>query len=563
MRAVIYTRVSTDEQRQASHDDQARNCERVIAREGWNLLRRYTDHGFSGASRVRPEYQRLLAAAEAKEFDVLLIDDLSRFSRDLIEAEKTARRFGLYGIRVLAPSDGYDSTSRNAKLHRGMKNLMNEAYRDDLIAKTHRGLEGRARSGLSVGGRAYGYKRGGEVRGPKGDLVGFAVLIDDKHAAVVRRIFEMYASGISPRAIAGALNAEGVPSPGATWKREDRRTDGKWLASAIYGDPKRGFGILNNDLYRGVRVWNRSRSSLDLDGAKRLFFRRPEEERVEVAVPNLRIVSDDLWSRVRARQATSSAHVGAKIRAGISRFAAAGSAGGVSRRRYLFSGLLKCRDCGASYVVSGQQQAYVCASFHNGRACKNTLTVQKTVVEERLLRDLRERLLAPEVFDAFKADVRELLRAKRRESVADRKARDAEIEKLRREVENLADAIASGALRGDERLAARYRAKSEELADKESALVVDDKAIQRVETMIPRVQETYRRLIDGLPKAKGADIAEARGALGDLVGGFIRLGPENGALVGEYSLSRETLVFQCLGRSGKRPDISDGSGGRI
>ncbi len=62
----------------------------------------------------------------------------------------------------------------------------------------------------------------------------------------------MDADGHSARNIAAQFNAGGKPSPGATWKRTTRRQDGKWLASEIHGDTKRGTGILNNRRYIGV-----------------------------------------------------------------------------------------------------------------------------------------------------------------------------------------------------------------------------------------------------------------------------------------------------------------------
>jgi site-specific DNA recombinase len=77
------------------------------------------------------------------------------------------------------------------------------------------------------------------------------VEIDEGQAAIVRRIFELYANGASPRTIAMTLNDEGVPSPASQWKRTSRRKSG-WLASAIHGDVERGSGILNNPRYIGI-----------------------------------------------------------------------------------------------------------------------------------------------------------------------------------------------------------------------------------------------------------------------------------------------------------------------
>jgi len=105
---------------------------------------------------------------------------------------------------------------------------------------------------------------------------------------VVRRIFEMYADGASPRSIAAALNEEGIPSPGSSWKRAQRRSGG-WLASAIHGDPSRGTGILNNPRYVGRVVWGRSkwtRSASDSSVRPMKIAPKPlheaEEERLRI-----------------------------------------------------------------------------------------------------------------------------------------------------------------------------------------------------------------------------------------------------------------------------------------
>src|SRR5260370_28191270 len=83
--------------------------------------------------------------------------------------------------------------------------------------------------------------------------------IAETQAREVRRICVGYAAGKRPRWVGEQLNEEGVSSPGADWHRTKRRRDGKWLASAIHGDPNRGSGILNNDMYIVRYVWNQWR----------------------------------------------------------------------------------------------------------------------------------------------------------------------------------------------------------------------------------------------------------------------------------------------------------------
>lgn len=86
--AAVYCRYSSDQQRATSLEDQQRNCLRRANTEGWTISSRYADAAITGSDANRPEYQRMLAAALNGEFEVLLVDDLSRFARDSIEQDR-------------------------------------------------------------------------------------------------------------------------------------------------------------------------------------------------------------------------------------------------------------------------------------------------------------------------------------------------------------------------------------------------------------------------------------------------------------------------------------------
>lgn len=82
MRAVIYARFSSENQRDASHDDQQRLCRSLIEQRGWNCHRTYTDRAMSGGSAFRPGYQQLLEDAASGSFDVLVAEALDRLTSD-------------------------------------------------------------------------------------------------------------------------------------------------------------------------------------------------------------------------------------------------------------------------------------------------------------------------------------------------------------------------------------------------------------------------------------------------------------------------------------------------
>ena len=219
MKAVIYARYSTDKQSDDSIEDQVRNCMRYAERNQMQVVRQFADRAITGAVTTRQQYQAMLLAAEKREFDVLLVDDLSRMSRDEIEAKQTIRRFKFRGLRIVGVSDGYDSSIKGEKIQSTMRGLMNELYLDDLREKTHRGLTGKALNGYSAGGRSFGYKRAPIESASKLDANGRPEIeavrreVDDEEAKMVRNIFEWFVAGRSPRWIASELNRLGVLSP--------------------------------------------------------------------------------------------------------------------------------------------------------------------------------------------------------------------------------------------------------------------------------------------------------------------------------------------------------------
>ena len=287
MRAVIYARYSSDAQSAASIEDQVEVCRRYAERQGWQLARVYEDRAISGASAARPGYQALLADAERGLFDVIVVEALDRLGRKLADVAALHDRLEFRRIALHAVNMGVVTT-----MHVGLLGTMAQLYLSDLKDKTRRGQLGRVLQGRAAGGRAYGYRtvegetgRAGSTRPRRGG----------------RRIFELFAAGVSPRAIARQLNAEGVPGP-----------DGRpWQDTTIRGQAERGTGILNNELYAGQLVWNRCSYVKDPRSGRRLARPNPPEQWERIAVPELRIVDDALWQAVKRRQAGLAFAVGA------------------------------------------------------------------------------------------------------------------------------------------------------------------------------------------------------------------------------------------------------------
>jgi len=326
--AAIYARYSSDLQREASIEDQIRICRERAAKEGWSVYKEYSDSGISGASLIRPGVQKLLQDALEGRFTIVVTESLDRLSRDQEDIAHIFKRIGFAGGRIVTLSEGEIN-----ELHIGLKGTMGALYLKDLADKTRRGLRGRVEAGKSGGGNSHGYD---VVRGVGADgrpLTGER-RINAGEAAIVRRIFEEYAAGVSPRAIAKTLNAEGVPGP----------SGGTWGPSTIHGNRQRGTGILNNELYIGRLVWNRLRYVMDPETGKRVSRLNPDSGWIVQDVAGLRIVDQNLWERVKARQGALEA-----------RSQSSGEAPGYwdrRRPRYLFTGLMRCAVCGGGICIS-------------------------------------------------------------------------------------------------------------------------------------------------------------------------------------------------------------------
>lgn len=497
MRVAAYCRFSSDAQRETSIRDQLRNIEVYCERMGWPTPALYQDQAISGARSDRPGYQAMLDAAAVDAFDVLLVDDLSRLSRDHIECAQTIRRLKFAGIRVIGVSDSVDTERDGYKLETGLRGLMSEFYLDDLAKKTHRGLMGQALDGYSAGGLPYGYTSVSDGKGSK-------KVIDEDEARWVRYVFERYALGCSPRQIADELNRQGVPSP----------RGGTWAHSALYPDSK-GVGMLGNPIYNGRQVWNRTAWTKDPLTGRRRRTMRPQSEWVIIDSPELKIIDDDTWRACEARTRAAKRDTASKRDAG--------KGPGGRAPKYLFSGLLKCGSCGGAFVIQGRDH-YGCATHKDRGAsvCSNGLKVKRATIERVLLAGVKETLLSENAYRAFEAEARNLLKLAKPDPANARRR----LATAKKELDNLMAAIKAGIV------TATTKAVLEEAERQAAAAQQELKTIEQFEPtqLLPRAKEIYQGLVAQLEAVD--DIAAAREALKALIG-EVRMLPENGMLTAE------------------------------
>lgn len=515
--AVIYARYSGDRQRETSIDDQVRNCTRFAEREGLSIKRIYGDKAMTGACRNRPAYLEMLDNAVHRSFAVLLVDDLSRLSRDDYEMKGVLRKLAWQGVRVIGITDGYDSTRKGHKIHAGFKGLMNELFLDDLRERTHRGMSGQAIKGYNCGGRTFGYRNVPIEDGTRRDAYGRpAVLaveyeIDDAQAMIVRQIHERYAAGYSYKAIAAELNRTRVPSSRGS----------SWASTAIKV-------ILENEMYEGRLIWNRRAWAKHPETGKRTYQERPRAEWIVAERSELRIVPQAVIDIVRYRQNQNKG----KYPNGF---------GVSSGQRYLLSGLMTCAECLGAVVIVGKDR-YGCATFktRGPAVCGNGVTISRHILEERLLHGIKSRLLEPSNVDEFAAAASRVLDSHSTANSNGHVQRQLHEAELIRD--NILMAIKQGILTASTK-AALETAESEVAALNDRILRTPRHDIPAV---LPDAVKRYREAVSKLQNCLADRVEPAREILKSVIGAPIRIHRRNGYLEAEVPNGMSAILTKHL-----------------
>ncbi len=492
-----------------------RRCRQEIARRGWQEAALFSDRETPGTvSRGRKGYQALQEGVRHRQFDVVVVDEISRLTRDPEELAGLRKRLRFARVELVAPGDGLDTVAAPAAAAPIMlvKSLVNEAELEANAHRSRRGLEGRVLAGYHAGGAPYGYRtrpmhadKPGDPPGT-GPVIGYEYLIHDGEAEVIRRIFQMYADGLSTRQIAAALNAEGVPPPGARWRNRKGVAGRTWSHGAIAGSRTKGLGVLNNGKYMGRLVWNRSTWPRDPEqDGKQVRRELPEGEWVTREAPELRIVPQDLWEAVKARQRQCS-RAGSRSTANW-------------RNRRLLSGLLICAKCGGRFVLHGAN-TYTCGTRQSRGAvvCDSMVTVNAAAAERAVLDEL-EALFCT---DGFLEKLVQRVQQRWREAQSSRSQHRSSVRTLKRklsdaqaEIQRLVKAIAAGTLVEDltaamEAAEARRDRLRQEIAAAEGA---------ELPAALHVLPATIRRLVSDLPRMLAAGQLEpVKSALTRLVG---------------------------------------------
>jgi DNA invertase Pin-like site-specific DNA recombinase len=435
---LFYARYSTDRQNEVSIETQVELGKNFVERQGWKLAEIYSDAAVSGTSfTYRPGIQQLLAHVRREKIDVVLCVTVDRLSRDVEHSSKILKELRYRDVELWTVQAGQQVTDMELSLRAVLSHELVEQIR----YRTREGMKTAVRKGKASTCLSYGYMLS-KRRDANGDRVKGEREIDPAKAEVIRRIFEIYADGMSPRDIAVMLNKEGVPGPRGS----------KWLDTTIRGDVTCGTGLLNNESYVGRLIWNKRNYRKNPDTERRTARKNDASEWVLTEVPALRIVSDKLWQRVKDRQK----EVGDRYDYGQSNRLNA-----THRPAYLLSHLLECAECGGPYAISGKDR-YSCTNRKkrlpidelDGACCGNSKTIKRQELEQRVLDCLPVAFFSLDVFDQISEDLIAIETAKFKRPEAEREQMRQNLKALKRQQENIVQQISDRAAEGRPRLAA-------------------------------------------------------------------------------------------------------------
>lgn len=535
-KAAVYARYSTDMQDARSIEDQMRRCQVFAARQNMDVVATYSDSAVSGAHTHRADLQRMFLGAKNGEFNNVIVDDLSRLSRDLGNTwDIVFGKLASNGVAVVDATTGMASNQAGARLTFGAVALVNDAFLEMVKAETHRGLEGRALKGFWTGGRVYGYVTVVENNPPDPEHPRKILVKHADEAKIVVRIFSLFADGCSLKAIADRLNTEQIPAPHDGGK--GNKIGRGWQHTSIRA-------LLLNQRYVGKTTWNTSQW-MRVPGKKgRRRIARDPSEWITREIPELRIVDDDLWNSVQQRfQATRKGR---------------GNKHGVGAKQgVLFSGMMKCGVCGGSFnIVSRREKngvSYVglgcSASRSRGIAiCSNRRNISNSKLIQLVTDELQKLVQTPRLLEVFVEEfTREVTKTQRTENTRDieRQIREAE-----RRVTNITEALAMMGFSD----AVRAKAAEEErrLTSLRSQL-----AVTKTQIVIPHPKTIEGYLNDVLGMLQ-KDVPQGRALLQKVMQPLVLTPEADGyRITGGFNLNIKTATLEDQSR------VRLGSGGKI
>lgn len=452
IKAAAYARYSSDNQREESIDAQLRAIREYCDRNGIRLVKIYTDEARSATTDDRPGFLQMIQDSALGLFDAVIVHKLDRFSRDRYDSAFYKRQLKKNGVRLISVLENLDDSPESIILESVLEGMA-EYYSRNLAREVMKGMKETALQCKHTGGKPpLGY----DVA-PDGTYV-----INEQEAKAVRMIFEMYAAGKGYGEIVDKLNNKGY-----------RTQTGRPFAKNSLHD------ILRNEKYRGIYTFNRSERKTD--GKRNHHKSKNPDEIIKIEGGMPRIISDEIWEKVRARMEKNKR----------------GPAANKAKEIYLLSGLIFCGKCGGAMVgnrrYSGRNKSlyitYECSTRKRKKTCDGK-DIGKDFVENTVINYLERNVFSLEAIEKLVAKISEYAASQSAEINRDIKLFTDQLAGLQTEINNIVEAIAAGMFHPS------MKAKMNELEARKASLTQKlEEAKLQAETYTP-TPEMIRRYLE-------------------------------------------------------------------
>ena len=411
----IYVRLSNEDVRageSVSIENQKLMLIKHVKEMGWELKEVYCDDGFSGTNQNRPAFQRMMADVKQGFINTILTKDLSRLGRNYLEVGNLAEVFlPEHGCELVSLSEKYDDMAV-------FRNWFNEQHSKTTSKKVKAAKRICAESGKYLGTYApYGYKKDPDNR--------HGLVIDEHTAPIVRRLFQLRASGMGFRAIAIQLNEDGVISPKEYYYQNQNRknpcaTNRLWSECTVNA-------IIKNEVYIGNLIHGRT-GTVSYKNHKQI--NKPEEEWIRAENTHEPLIERELWERVQkfthARYRPRRRNDGEKN---------------------LFVGLLHCADCGyklRAQVERGKRKdgseykyvSYMCGNYaRSGKVACTGHIIYENALSDLVVEHIKDHALMVECNEERIID--SILSAQNNETMSYRAAYQGELEAHKKQIAKL------------------------------------------------------------------------------------------------------------------------------
>lgn len=488
-KTALYCRLSKDDERQGeslSIETQKSMLVRFAQENGLLPYEIYVDDGYSGLNFQRPDFQRMIDDVAVGNIGVVVVKDLSRFGRDhIVVGQYQEIYFPSKKVRFIALNDGIDTLNTQSTDYAALKNVINEFYSRDTSRKIKAAFRSRAKDGKYHSKTApFGYLKDPDDHNH--------LIPDPETAPVVAKIYDLVLKGWGNYRIRDYLRENKVPVP--SWYMHIRGIEDK---SHMFPDEESRYLwrpdtlrlLIRNRVYCGDCVLCKS----DTVFKTKQHFKTDEKDWIVVENTHEPVVSRDIWERANELVA-------------------------VKRREYkktltgdlnIFSGLLKCADCGKAlsrrkYGSNSSHMIYVCGTYatYGSRKC-----TQHKIFED----DLTAAMLADirELFSAVRRDKAKLIdlliRSKARNEGRTLNTKETQykrvckrLEEVNRLVDRLYEDSVSGKVNEANfvRLIGKYQQEQEGLLAEKERLEGDTAAVREIRSDAERFADLLEQYGD-------------------------------------------------------------------